>query len=251
MSVSVSFKCDVVIIGGGISGLTAAYFLRKQGFHVLILEKNDRVGGRTFLKQRHGITYAVGTQYLGEPQAALQTIYHDLSLSPQRYPTPFAAALSGGTLYLGEEGLLLRAVREAGIDSVQRFVEMVNAALAIYTDLPDINLVPPLSNLDRISALHWFQTEGINEALIQMISVEARSIFGVSLDEISALEYLAIASFAMPVGKSVTAEGAQTLREHVPFEPRKSEWFGFPEGILKLFERSQNLSKKTLAWVTR
>jgi oxygen-dependent protoporphyrinogen oxidase len=35
----------IIIIGAGISGLTTAYLLHKDGFDVTVLEKNDKVGG--------------------------------------------------------------------------------------------------------------------------------------------------------------------------------------------------------------
>jgi oxygen-dependent protoporphyrinogen oxidase len=35
----------IVILGAGISGLTAAYFLNKEGYDVTVLEKNNEVGG--------------------------------------------------------------------------------------------------------------------------------------------------------------------------------------------------------------
>ena len=35
----------IVIIGAGISGLTAAYLLNKEGFNVTVLEQKDFVGG--------------------------------------------------------------------------------------------------------------------------------------------------------------------------------------------------------------
>ena len=38
-------KKSIVILGGGISGLTAAYTLCKKGFKVTVIEKNDFVGG--------------------------------------------------------------------------------------------------------------------------------------------------------------------------------------------------------------
>jgi monoamine oxidase len=37
---------DVIIIGGGLSGLTAAYFLKKNSFTVKVLEANNYLGGR-------------------------------------------------------------------------------------------------------------------------------------------------------------------------------------------------------------
>lgn len=39
-------KYHVIIIGAGIAGLEAAQFLASQGYHTLILEARDRVGGR-------------------------------------------------------------------------------------------------------------------------------------------------------------------------------------------------------------
>lgn len=40
---------DVVIVGAGVSGLSAAKFLKDKGVHeIVVLEANDRVGGRTY-----------------------------------------------------------------------------------------------------------------------------------------------------------------------------------------------------------
>jgi monoamine oxidase len=39
-------SAPVIIIGGGLTGLIAAYELRKAGISSMILEAEDRVGGR-------------------------------------------------------------------------------------------------------------------------------------------------------------------------------------------------------------
>ena len=44
----------IVIIGGGISGLTAGIYAAQQGFHPIILEKNPNVGGLCTGWYRHG-----------------------------------------------------------------------------------------------------------------------------------------------------------------------------------------------------
>ena len=37
---------DVIIIGGGIIGCAAAYYLRKKGLSVIVLEKSPHIGQR-------------------------------------------------------------------------------------------------------------------------------------------------------------------------------------------------------------
>ena len=41
---------DVVIIGAGVSGLSAASELRKSGLSILVLEARDHIGGRAVLE---------------------------------------------------------------------------------------------------------------------------------------------------------------------------------------------------------
>ena len=41
-----TFNPDILIVGGGIAGLNAAYTLQKQGLTVPVFEASNRVGGR-------------------------------------------------------------------------------------------------------------------------------------------------------------------------------------------------------------
>jgi hypothetical protein len=54
-------KADVVIIGGGVAGLSAAYFLRGKDF--LLLEKEDHFGGNAYQEEYEGQPFATGSAY--------------------------------------------------------------------------------------------------------------------------------------------------------------------------------------------
>ncbi len=51
---------DIVIIGAGLTGLTAGYYLNKAGLKVLILEKSDRAGGVIETCREDGFVYERG-----------------------------------------------------------------------------------------------------------------------------------------------------------------------------------------------
>ncbi|KKJ78688.1 hypothetical protein WH95_00975 [Kiloniella litopenaei] len=56
---------DVIVIGAGIAGVTAARTLMQQGVSVLVLEARDRIGGRAYTEQEtFGVPYDHGCTWL-------------------------------------------------------------------------------------------------------------------------------------------------------------------------------------------
>jgi phytoene desaturase len=60
-------KEPVIIVGGGLGGLAAAIHLALQGLQVIVLEKNERVGGKLDLIREDGYTFDTGPSLLTMP----------------------------------------------------------------------------------------------------------------------------------------------------------------------------------------
>ena len=74
----IDIKCDVVIIGAGLTGLTLAYYLTKKGKKVALIERNDKVGGVINTGNVDGFVYEKGptTGVLGSEE--LVQLFEDL-----------------------------------------------------------------------------------------------------------------------------------------------------------------------------
>lgn len=95
-------KPTVTIIGAGISGLSAAIYLQRQGFAVKILEASDRAGGRIKTDAVKGFLLDRGFQVLltSYPEAKELLDYDSLSL--KRFLPGATVLYDGGTFEIAD-----------------------------------------------------------------------------------------------------------------------------------------------------
>lgn len=75
-----TLQADIVIVGAGLTGLTMAYYLKKSGFKVKVLDKRNRVGGVIHTCSEDGFTFEAGpnTGVISSPE--LVQLFRDLNL---------------------------------------------------------------------------------------------------------------------------------------------------------------------------
>lgn len=97
---------DVLIVGAGAAGLTAANDLRKAGLSVAVLEARDRVGGRLWTDVIDGAMLEIGGQWVSPDQDALIDTLDELGLET------YSRYREGDSVYVGPDGQVHRFTGE-------------------------------------------------------------------------------------------------------------------------------------------
>lgn len=109
-------RCDVLIVGAGMAGLTAARELSTRGLSVVVLEGRDRIGGRTWTDHRLGLDLEMGGTWVHQVQPHIwaELTRYGLGVTASPEPERFLLATPEGVreldpdhaLGLLDEGLL-------------------------------------------------------------------------------------------------------------------------------------------------
>ncbi len=83
--ISLTGDIDVVVVGAGFAGLSAARALGRAGYRAVVLEARDRVGGRTFTKKVDGTWIDLGGQWIGPTQDEIAALVKELGI--ETFPT--------------------------------------------------------------------------------------------------------------------------------------------------------------------
>ena len=90
-------RYDVIVVGAGLAGLTAARELRHAGRRVLVLEGRDRVGGRAFTGGFEGTDVEFGGAYVHwfQPHVFAELTRYGLTYQPPPEPARWSYIVPG------------------------------------------------------------------------------------------------------------------------------------------------------------
>ncbi|MBP3042668.1 FAD-dependent oxidoreductase [Arthrobacter jiangjiafuii] len=153
---------DVVIIGAGPSGLSAARRLKAAGLSVAVLEARDRVGGRTWTDTIDGAMLEIGGQWISPDQTVLESLVEELGLETfERYRT-------GESVYIGADGTRRTYTGDmfpVGGQTEKEMLRLIGIldTLAAETDPAAPWKHPQARELDTISFAHWLHEQSSDE----------------------------------------------------------------------------------------
>jgi len=88
-------RYDVVVVGSGVSGMSAAYELEKAGKNVLVVEAMERIGGRMFGAEVAPNQYVdYGGQWLGKTHNRFRDLVEELDIGIFVAPKPILGRVS-------------------------------------------------------------------------------------------------------------------------------------------------------------
>jgi len=98
-------KYDVVVVGAGLAGLTAARELQKQGLKVVVVEAAGRIGGRVYGEKNKHVGYVeLGAQFVGKTHSALKKALRQYKIKtykcvPEFWKGAANTCIHGGNTY--------------------------------------------------------------------------------------------------------------------------------------------------------
>jgi oxygen-dependent protoporphyrinogen oxidase len=119
---------DVVIVGGGISGLAAAFELQKRGVAPLVLEAAPRAGGVIFTDRFEGWTIDAGPDSLLVQKPAAVSLCRELGIGERLHPT-----LLPRTAYVMRDGELHPLMEGSAFGFPIRVAPLATSSLFSWT----------------------------------------------------------------------------------------------------------------------
>jgi len=216
---------DVIVVGGGISGLTAAYEMNKKGYDVLVLEAQERVGGRVHTMRVDGKNIDVGGQWVGPTQHNILKLLEELKIGT------YKQHIDGHSLFfLGYEPSSVRSLKYSGIIPNVSWMSLVDLQLAIWDiekKCESISVDEPwecenAKEYDAMTVATYIERKFWTEEAKSQFSGCVEMVFAVDAAEISFLFFLYTIKCAGGIHAMInTVGGAQDSKikrgaQHVP-----------------------------------
>lgn len=206
-------RVDVVVIGGGIAGLTVAALLRDRD--LIVLERESEPGGVAKSGRWRDVDYALGSAYIVDISDPFLRLYETLGLAPRPVSEPVDRALSGAASAEDPREGEWRGAYERLKKLLRRLGESPD-----FPKIPIAEASAPALALDQFSLHEFLRREHIDSELFGLLDAYCLSALGAPAAEISAyagvnfLSEINAPIYAFPGGNGVIARALAARLSH-------------------------------------
>jgi len=248
-------EADVVIVGAGFAGLSAAWELTKRKVNIAVIEAMDRVGGRVHSFQtKDGVTVDLGAQWVGPYQKRMQCLAKEFGLS-------LVSTYTEGKTTYNLEGAIQRIeggnppLSSEGLFDLSQFKSKMES---LVKELPqqEIWKSPLAKEIDTYTLDAWIQSN--------LFTKEGRDFFRLFAEvmcvepyEPSALDFLWCLKTSGGFQQVVTAEeewfseGAQTLALKMADAMKENIYVSTPVKKIEYSKNGALVFSEKQAWKTK
>jgi len=197
---------EVLVVGAGLAGLSAARVLSGQGHETLVLEARDRVGGRTHdVALDDGTVVELGGQYVGPGQSVILELIAELGLETEPTWTGGANVIDLRGRVGHYTGTIPKvnpvAVAELGLalKRIDRLAGQVNPEAPWEA--------PKAAARDALSVGDWIRRSVFSRDARDLIRLAVHAVWMAEPEEISLLHFLAYTGAAGSIDALLDTEG--------------------------------------------
>lgn len=181
---------DVLVIGAGLAGLTAAHRLSRAGVRVRVIEAQPRVGGRMLsLRGRFPDAQVVelGGELIDTPHAAVRALAAELAIEIDDLAEPDPATAAETYFFGGSQ----RSEREI-LEAFAPLAARIARDLEPFGESPSITYRTPggAEALDRLSIAEYLDRDPIDRWFRDLLDVAYTTEYGLEIGDQSALNLL-------------------------------------------------------------
>lgn len=152
-------EADVIIVGGGLSGLIAAGDVLAAGYEPLVLEADRRVGGRILTEDVEGVPLELGAQWIGDTHHGMEALASELGVETYRQFEDGETSYEFAGEVLRERAFYAKYAEElSGVQRVLRKLDQI--AETVPVDAPW--LAPEADAWDRVTTGQWYDSQGLS-----------------------------------------------------------------------------------------